>query len=132
MPSGFRSGLDAMATRAPHRRRLLRDLPLAYRLVALSVVFAAVVAYWMNEVIASRTIKKEVHVEESDDQKYTGTIVLPTDRRDTCRFLSLDNRTGLLEEKGYGPCEVTSYEFKSEPDQSRVVQIGKAFRRKSN
>lgn len=121
-----------MASRAPHRRRLLRDLPLAYRLVALSVLFAAVVAYWMNGVTVSRTTKKEAPVGESDEQKYTGTIILPTDRRDTCQFLSLDNRTGALQEKGYGPCEVTSYDLKTEPDQSRLVQIGKAFRRKSN
>ena len=120
-----------MASRALHRRRFLRDLPLAYRLVALSVLFAAVVAYWMMGFTASRPIKKK-HVEESDAQKYTGTIVLPTDRRDTCHFLSLDNRTGLLQEKGYGPCEVTNYDFNSEPGPRRLIEIGKAFRSKSN
>jgi hypothetical protein len=120
-----------MASRPPHRRRLLRDLPLAYRLVAVSALFAAVVAYWMHGFTASRAVK-EAHVGESDEQKYAGTIVLPTDRRDTCQFLSLDNRTGLLREKGYGPCEVTSYDLKTDPDQRRLIEIGKAFRHKSD
>ena len=93
-----------MASRVTKRRRFLREFRWVYQLVFISLLFGAAVTVWIKWPETWRAPEQK-RVEQSDAQKYAGMIVVPTDHRETCQFFALDNRTGGLSEKGYGPCE---------------------------
>lgn len=120
-----------MALRTSSRRWFLRDLPHVYRLVIFSALLAVVLSYCIDW-SGVWHVTKETRIEESDEQRYSGSIIIPTHNRDTCESITLDNRTGELRPNGYIKCEAIQYESKDTPEGERLREIGKAFRHESD
>jgi hypothetical protein len=116
-----------MALRTSCRRWFLRDLPHVYRLVVFSALLAVVISYCIDW-SGVWHVTKETRSEESDEQRYSGSIIIPTYNRDMCDSITLDNRTGQLRPNGYIKCEAIQYERKGTPEGERLREISKAFR----
>ena len=120
-----------MASRVSSRRWLLREIPQTYVLLVLVAFVVAIFTYFIDW----STVRRESAVQPNNDnneQRYTGSIIIPTGR-DMCWTMMFDNRTGKLRENGYVKCEEAERQFaeKNPPrgaEMVRLREVGKAFR----
>ncbi|HZP71183.1 MAG TPA: hypothetical protein VFB29_14675 [Pseudolabrys sp.] len=123
-----------MATRASHRRWMLRDIPRTYVLLVW-LAFGAVLLIYSNDWHPSgwTTLRRGADIKPpaSIGERYTGALIIVPPRGENCRQLMLDNRTGRMWEKGYVNCyeAVTRSEKEQRGGMStlRMNAIGKAF-----
>ena len=121
-----------MASHVSSRRWLLRDIRQGYGLLVLVAFVVAILAYFIDW----STFRYEAAVKpkkENIEQRYTGSIVVPTGGG-LCWTYILDNRTGYLRDGGYSKCDEAKRQIdeKTSPEATRLREVGKAFRNKSD
>lgn len=133
-----------MASRANSRRWLLRDLPWAFALFVWTAFAAAILSYFIDW----STIRREAAAQPqfnnakkannaSDDEFYTGSIIVPTRRYDQCWAYMFDNRNGKMRDGGSVNCDeaehrsAEKYPFEG-AEMTRLREVGKAFRNRGN
>jgi len=121
-----------MTLRVLSLRWLLREIPLAYRLLFMAAVVATVCVYMIDWSKFRRDNVAHAPI-ANPEQRYAGSIIVPTDR-DTCWTFTLDNRTGELRDGGYVKCDATARQRtdRVSPDVGRIDEMGKAFRSNAN
>ncbi len=120
-----------MASPVLFHRWLLREIPQAYVLLVLVAFVVAIFTYFIDW----STVRRESTVQPKNDnneQRYTGSIIVPTGR-DMCWTIMLDNRTGKLRENGYVKCDEAERQFveKTPPrgaEMMRLRDVSKVFR----
>jgi len=132
-----------MATRAPSRRWLLRDMPRTF-VVLVWIAFSASVVFFFSDWPSLRreaAVNPPSHnvdnVTKDSDKRYVGSIVIVSERGDRCLEFKLDNRTGKMWDMGLVNCdEVVSPPEDSRPSRAisvlRMDAIGKAFNKYRN
>lgn len=128
-----------MASRAISRLWQFRDLPRAYVLVVLAAFVVAVLSYFIDWSAVRRKTAPEPPpaANLTPEQRYTGSIFVPTRDRSMCWEMKFDNRTGTMQDKGYVKCAVaTPVSVEQAPaegaDAARLREVGKAFRHQNN
>ncbi len=121
-----------MASHVSSRRWLLRDIRQGYVLLVLVAFVVATLAYFFDW----STLRREAAVQpkkENIEQRYTGSIIIPTGGG-LCWAFILDNRTGNIRDGGYFNCDEATRQFaeKLSPEGTRLREVGKAFRNKSD
>jgi hypothetical protein len=125
-------GSATMASHASFRRWLLRDMRKAYVLLVLVAFVVAIFTYFIDW----PTFRHEAAVQpkkENIEQRYTGSIIVPAGGGQCWTFI-LDNRTGFMRDGGYFKCDEATRQFdeKISPEATRLREVGKAFRNKSD
>jgi hypothetical protein len=129
-----------MASRALSGRWLLRDLPRTYVLLAWAAFVVAVLSYFIDWSAVRRESAVPPQLNNvsngNDEQRYTGSIIVPT-RGGLCWKFMLDNRTGNMRDEGYAKCDEAARQFAEQnpaegADMTRLREVGKAFRHKSD
>jgi hypothetical protein len=121
-----------MASRASSRRWFLREIRSTYVLLSLITFVVAICTYFSDW----STVRRESTVQPKNDnieQRYAGSIIIPTGQ-DLCWVFMLDNRTENMRDGGYFKCEEATRRFAETipPEGTRLREVGKAFRHKSD
>ena len=108
-----------------------RDVRLVYGLLAWAACGAGVLLY-LNGGIAWQAPAPEPQRVASDDELYTGSIVVVPSYGDRCWQMMLDNRSGRMWEGGYMDCDIVSDALteakRTGASAQRMNAIGSAFR----
>jgi hypothetical protein len=115
---------------------LRRDLRLVYVLLVWTA-FAVSILYYFSGDISFHSVsspRREQARELSDEEIYTGSIVMVPPKGDQCWLMKFDNRTGRMWETGYVNC-YTAVGSLAQSRRSgalssvRIQSISNAFRR---
>jgi hypothetical protein len=104
-----------MASRVTDRW-LWRDLRLVYVLLVLAAFGFSLFFFFSGNIFSGGFMLRVKAPEpaqqaQSDDEIYTGSIIIVPPRGDQCWQMMLDNRTGRMWENGYVDCYVAVRQF---------------------
>ena len=121
-----------MASRASNRW-LWRDIRLVYVLLVWAAFACSLFAYFNGGITLHRNADAGAPKGESDQEIYTGSILLVPTYGNRCTQMLLDNRTGRMWDYGDFDCDKLSQRLvASEPrgitSEVRVKAISSAFR----
>jgi hypothetical protein len=110
----------------------LRDIRQSYVLLVLVAFVVVILAYFIDW----STVRRGSAVRPKNDnteQRYTGSLIIPTDGG-VCWTSILDNRSGNVRDGGYFKCDEATRQFAKtiSPEGTRLREVGKAFRNKSD
>jgi len=103
-----------MTSRASTRRWLLRDIPRASVLLVFITFVIVIFAYLIDWSVLQRGSAARP-TKDDPEQRYTGSIIIPTGSGDICNKFMLDNRTGQMRENGTINCAETARQFDEKP-----------------
>ena len=116
-------------------RRFWRDMRLVFVLLVWAAFGTGLFAYFDSSINLTVNLRPPPPVPAqaaSDDELYTGSIVVVPPRGDRCWQMMLDNRTGRMWESGYLDCDTVvdalTDSKRTGASAVRLNAIGSAFR----
>ena len=112
---------------------LWRDLRLVYVLLVWAAFSSSLFYFFNGGIPLWGAAAVPPPLVESDDEIYTGSIIIVPPRGDQCWQMMLDNRTGRMWESGYINCDVVVSQLANNKRRGavssiRIQSISDAFR----